>query len=200
MMMKLDAKRMETVGKAKHWCIVAGMKRGLAMVCAAGLIECACQNMPGPYAPPVQRQPLEDFRPYRMSAVVNMSDEDAKQHFVKDITWLDAGSWRWTGKRPTVQVRVRSVDKLRYTIDFAIVEATLRTTGPVTISFLVNDRVLDRVKYPHAGSQHFEKTIPAGWITAEQDVTVGAEVDKLWLSPGGGPELGIILVRMGLTQ
>jgi hypothetical protein len=180
------------------------MKRRLAMGCAAvlavTLTSSACQNMPGPFAPPVQRQPLQDFRPYRASAIVDMADEQATQHFVQDITGLDAGTWRWTGKRPTVRVRLRSADNLRYTIDFAVVEATLRYTGPVTISFLVNDRVLDRARYTRPGSQHFEKAIPAGWTTAGQDVMVGAEVDKPWTPPDGGPLLGMILVRIGLTQ
>jgi len=180
------------------------MKRRLGLTCAAALANMvmisACQNMPGPFAPPVQRQPLADFRSYGMSVIVSMSDENAKEHFVQDITSLEASTWRWTGKRPTVRVRMRSGEHLRYIIDFALVEATLQVTGPVTISFLVNNRVLDRARYDRAGPQHFEKPVPAGWVTAGQDVTVGAEIDKLWVSPDNGAKLGIILVRMGLTQ
>jgi len=176
------------------------MKRGLAMGCVAALFLSSCQNMPGPFAPPVQRQPLGDFRPYRISAIVDMADEDAPNHFVEDITSLDATTWRWTGKRPVVRVRPRSTENLRYTIDFAIAETTLPVTGPVTVSFLVNDRVLDKVRYTRAGLQHFEKAIPQGWIASGQDVTVGAEVDKLWVPPDAGPKLGMILVRIGLTQ
>jgi hypothetical protein len=37
-------------------------------------------------------------------------------------------------------------------------------------------------------------------VTAGQDVTVGADVDKTWADPNGGPNLGIILMRIGLTQ
>jgi len=188
-----------------RWAIVAGMKRwtvlGACVVALAGMLtSSACQNMPGPFAPPVQRQPLADFRPYRISGIVNMSDADAQTRFVQDITGLQAATWRWTGKRPTVRVMTRSTENLKYTIDFAIVEATLATTGPVTVTFLVNDRVLDRARYTHAGSQHFEKPIPAGWVTAGEDVTVGAEVDKLWVPADNSPKLGMILVRMGLTQ
>jgi hypothetical protein len=176
------------------------MKRRLGLACAAVLAGSACQNMPGPFSPPVQRQPLEDFRPYGLSAIVSMSDDNATEHFVQDITSIQTDSWRWTGKRPTVRVRVGSGENLRYTIDFAIVDATLQVTGPVTVTFLVNDRALDRVRYARAGSQHFEKAVPSGWVTAGEDVTVGAEVDKLWTSAGSGPKLGIILVRIGLLQ
>ncbi|HYV63102.1 MAG TPA: hypothetical protein VE958_10535, partial [Bryobacteraceae bacterium] len=63
------------------------MKRRLGLTCAAALANMvmisACQNMPGPFAPPVQRQPLADFRSYGMSAIVSMSDENAKEHFVQ---------------------------------------------------------------------------------------------------------------------
>jgi hypothetical protein len=176
------------------------MKRRLALACLAMLIASACRNVPAAFSPPVQRQPLEDFRPYGVSVVVNMSDEDAPTHFVKDITSVSAPTWRWTGKRPTVRVRVRDSQNLRYSIDFALAEATLLKTGPVTVSFLVNDKVLDRVRYARAGNQHFEKPIPAGWITAGEDTTVGAEIDKLWISPNGGPNLGMILVRIGILQ
>ena len=64
----------------------------------------------------------------------------------------------------------------------------------------MNDRVLDRARYDHVGVQHFEKPVPDGWVTPDQDVTVGAEIDNPWVPSGGGPTLGIILIRIGLTQ
>jgi len=181
------------------------MKRRLGLVCAPVLIASACRNLPGPFAPPVQRQPLEDFRPYRMSAIVDMSDEDARTHFVQDLTSNATPTWRWTGKRPTVRVRMRSaenrsVENIKFTIDFSIAGVMLRNTGPLTVSFLVNDVVLDRVRYERDGVQHFEKAVPPGLVTAGQDTTVGAEIDKTWVPPEGGPQLGIILMRIGLTQ
>ena len=176
------------------------MKRRLGLVCAAVLTGSACRNMPGPFAPPVQRQPLADFRPYRMSAIVDMSDEDARRTSSRTSLRTRHPRGDGPGKQPAVRVRMRSAENLRYTIDFAIAEVMLRNTGPLTVSFLVNDRVLDRVRYDHDGSQHFEKPVPAGWVTAGQDVTVGAEIDKPWIPPEGGPKLGIILMRIGLTQ
>jgi hypothetical protein len=176
------------------------MKRRLAMACAAMLAGSGCQNLPEPYAPPVQRQMLDNFLPYRMQAIVNMSDDDAQTHFVQDITGLETSTWRWTGKKPTVRVRARTSENLRYSIDFALAEATLLATGPVTITFLVNDHVLDRARYTRPGNQHFEKRIPPEWVTAGQDVMVAAEIDKVWVPPQKGPKLGMILVRMGITQ
>ena len=170
------------------------MKRRLALVCAVVLAESGCQNMPEPYAPPVQRPAVEDFHPYRMQAIVSMSDGDAETHFVQDITPLATRTWRWTGQKPTVRVKARTNEELRYTIDFVLPEEHFRETGPVNVAFLVNDRVLDRVHYSSAGEHHFEKPIPMGWITSGQDITVSAEIDKV------SADLGIVLVRIGITQ
>lgn len=171
----------------------------IAPLCAAAFLS-GCQNMPEPYAPPEQRQTFENFRPYRVSQIINMGDVDAEKHFVKDITPTGNGSWNWTGKRPTVSVVMRSVDNLRYTIDFTIAGATFEKTGPVTVSFYVNDHLLDAVHYTAPGNQHFEKTIPDGWVELGKPTTVAAEVDKLWVSPDDGMMLGLILTRIGIEQ
>jgi hypothetical protein len=158
-----------------------------------------CQNMPEPYAPPVQRAPFENFRPYRVSRIVTMSDGDAEQHIVKDIGGL-AGPWRWTGQRPTVRVTPRSNENLRYLIDFTIADSTFRETGPVTVSFFVNDRLLGSRRYTAPGDQHFEAPVPAEWVTPNAGTIVAAEVDKVWVAPADGARLGLILTRLGLTQ
>jgi len=180
--------------------IVAGMKRRLAIAVVAVLPEIGCQNMPEPYAPPVQRPAVENFHPYRMQAIVSMSDDDAQTHFVQDLTPLATSTWRWTGQKPTIRLKARTGEDLRYSIDFVLPEANFRETGPVNIAFLVNDRVLDRVHYGSAGDQHFEKPIPEGWVTAGQDITVGAEVDKVTVDPQKGLKLGMVLVRIGIIQ
>lgn len=161
----------------------------------------ACQNMPEPYAPPVQRQPFENFRPYRVARIVEMSDPYASPHIVQDISdAIEAGTWRWTAQRPTVRVTLKQVENLKYVIDFTVPEATLKVTGPVTVSFTVNGRVLDRMRYATPGAQHFEKAVPADWVEANHDALVGAEIDKVWVAPQDKRTLGFILMRIGLTQ
>jgi hypothetical protein len=160
----------------------------------------ACQKMPETYAPPEQRQPFENFRPYRITRIVSMADGDAAAHFVSGITDISGGSWRWTEQRPTVRLTVRSAENLTYLIDFSIVGTTFAQTGPVTVSFFVNDRLLESVHYTAPGEQHFEKKIPDGWVEANKEVTVAAEIDKVWIPPQEGPHLGFILTRIGLKQ
>jgi hypothetical protein len=157
--------------------------------------------MPEPYAPPVQRSPLEEFRPYRAARIVNMADPDAESYFVRDITGgLEGGAWRWVGKRPTVRVRPRANEGVHYSIDFTLPEVTFKDTGPVTISFLIGDHLLESVRYATAGSKHFDKLVPAEWIAPGEDVLVAAEIDKLWVSKTDGATLGFVLISLGLTQ
>jgi hypothetical protein len=168
---------------------------------AAAAALCACQNMPEPYAPPVQRQPFENFKPYRAIRVVNMSDDDAQDHFVQDIAAKLEGSWRWCQQRPTVWIRMPYNENVRYTIDFTLPEATFQQTGPVTVSFYVNGRLLDQMRYTSPGMLHFEKPVPQDWIKPGDRAMVAAGIDKLWNSPDvPGARLGFILTRIGLTQ
>lgn len=159
----------------------------------------ACQNLPEPYVPPEQRQPFDHFEPYRITRIVNMADGDANQHFVKDILG-DTGQWRWTTKHPEVRVTLRTNQMLRYIIDFTIVGATFKDTGPLEFSFDVNGHELDRLRYTTEGGKHFEKAVPPEWIEPGKETILGAEVDKLWYSPADHQPLGFIITRIGLTQ
>jgi hypothetical protein len=155
--------------------------------------------MPAPFAPPEQRAPFVNFAPYHMSRVIDMADGNAEAHFVRDIGGL-GGDWRWTGKHPEVRVSIRTKEMMACIVDFTIVAATLKDTGPVTLTFFVNDHELDKQTYSTEGARHFEKPVPPDWIEAGKDATVGVEIDKVWISPGDGAALGFVLSRMGLVQ
>jgi hypothetical protein len=167
-----------------------------AVVILLGL--CGCQSVPD-YSPPEQRPSFAGFKAH-LIRVLNMDDPDAPTHFVRDISLGTDTSWRWTGQKPAVKLRIRSVANLKYFIDFTLPEVTFRDTGPVTIAFTVNDHVLDRVRYAAAGYQHFEKAVPQEWLELNKDAVVGAEVDKMWVSKEDGTQFGFILSRIGLIE
>ncbi len=174
--------------------------RFFLLITGLAMLVSSCQNMPEPYAPPVQRQPFEDARPHRMSRIVNVADSDSVAHFVQDIAGGGPAPWKWTNQKPTVKVTPRTNQGLRYVIDFSLPEVTFKVTGPVTLSFLVNDHVLERVPYKAAGEYHFEKAVPPEWVEPLKDTMLAAEIDKVWVSPMDGARLGFILTRIGLTQ
>lgn len=156
--------------------------------------------MPETYAPPVQRQPFENFRPYRDLLLVDLGTLDADSHIVRDIPKDGQGSWRWTGEHPAVEVTLRSVENVTYLIDFSMADATLKDTGPVTLTFDVNGHELGSATYRSAGSYHFEKAVPREWLEVGKPTEVGASIDKMWVSPTDGVKLGFILSHLGLRQ
>lgn len=170
-----------------------------APAAALALSLTACHSLPPAYAPPAQRDPLPEFRPYRVSRLVRMSDADAPSRVAADILGVPA-DWSWTGPRPTVKITLRGTHNVRYVIDFAIADATFSTTGPVTVRFFVNGHTLDTVRYTAPGPQRFEKPVPEEWLTPGEELLVGAEIDKVWVSPTDGVALGFILTRIGLTE
>jgi hypothetical protein len=172
----------------------------MAVLAVALFYLSGCEKMPETYAPPVQRQPFENFRPYRITRVVDMSDGDVDSHVVHDILGTGGASWRWTGQHPTVRVILRQAENLVYTIDFSIADATFKETGPVTLTFFVNDRALGSARYTSPGTYHFEQPVPPNWIQADKESTLGAEIDKVWVAPQDGVKLGMILSRIGLRQ
>jgi hypothetical protein len=169
------------------------------IVCLTAFLG-ACKNLPEAYAPPEQRQIIPEDRPYRLNRVIDMDDAAAPSRFVRDISRMLAANWRWTGQRPAIDIFMRANDGVRFVIDFALPEVNFKTTGPVTLSFYVNNHLLDTVRYSQAGLKHFEKPVPPEWIPAGHESTVSAEIDKLSTDPADGSKLGFILVRMGMTQ
>ncbi|HEY7339226.1 MAG TPA: hypothetical protein VH639_30335 [Bryobacteraceae bacterium] len=156
--------------------------------------------MPETYAPPEQRQPFENFRPYRSNRLISMSDADAEAHIVKDILHDRSQPWSWTRQRPTVRLPGGSNQNLVYLIDFTLPEVTFKDTGTVTLSFYVNDYLLDRVRYTTSGNKHFEKPVPAEWAPDYTEATAAAEIDKLWFGKNDNLGLGFILTSIGLKQ
>lgn len=132
--------------------------------------------------------------------MVEMGDPDANLHIVKDIYNPGNAPWRWSDQNPTIRTLAVASDKLKFRVDFAIWNDSFKITGPVEITFLVNDRPLDKIRYTSAGEKHFEEPIPDGWLSTDTEATLALFVDKLYTSPNDGKHFGVILVRMGLTK
>jgi hypothetical protein len=170
------------------------------MIAGAVSLLAACETTPASYPVPEQSRLPENARPHQLSKMIDMAYGDSAEHFVKDIAPGEPATWRWAYKNPTVKIRLLTNENLRYAIDFSLPNATFKDTGPVTVTFSVNDHALDRIRYDHAGEYHYEKRVPSEWIRVGGDTLVAAEVDKTWIAPRDHKELGLILTRIGLTQ
>jgi hypothetical protein len=95
---------------------------------------------------------------------------------------------------------LRQAENLVYTLDFSIADSTFKDTGPVTLTFFVNDRIIGTRRYTLPGTYHFEQPVPPNWVEAGKEATLAAEIDKVWVAPQDGAKLGFILSRIGLQQ
>lgn len=160
-----------------------------------------CVNIPDSYAPPVQRRPLTGTEPSDVGHFVNLGDRKADAYIVRDVTEsAEGGSWRWTRKRPELRFFLDSIEHLTFTMDFSIAEITMKDTGPVTISILVNGNPLDTLHYNTPGERHFKKPVPEKFLRLKTVNHVSMEIDPVWVSKTDGAVLGFILTRAGFTQ
>jgi hypothetical protein len=160
-----------------------------------------CVNIPDSYAPPIQRKPLTAPQPGGLSHIINMNDPNVLAHIVRDISPnLEGGVFRWAYRRPEMRFALTSTTHLKFVMDFALPAANFEQTGPVTISFYVNDHLLDRVRYDTPGRKTFEKEVPAEWLRTDALTLVATEIDKMYVSPQDGTKLGFPIIRVGFIE
>jgi hypothetical protein len=164
------------------------------------LLLTACDRLTETFPPPEQRHPVEGFNPGPESMMVEMNNPDANLRIVKDIYGATSASWRWSSQNPTVQFLVFSTENLKFVADYAIWDDGFKVTGPLEISFLVNGMLLEKSRFTSPGVKHFEKPVPADWLSVDAPTTIAMFVDKLYVSPHDGKKFGVILVRLGFKQ
>jgi hypothetical protein len=130
---------------------------------------------------------------------VAMRDRRANDHIVRDIDRTDRAEWRWTNQRPELRFTLKTVANLKLAMDFIINEKTFAQTGPVTVTFYVNDHLLAKHRYAGPGPQHFEQPVPAEWLKLGDPTLVAAAVDKPYIAPADGVKLGFLLTRAGFV-
>jgi hypothetical protein len=168
---------------------------------ALSLLLCSCTRYPESYPPPEQRHPVTGGSPDPSAMMVTMTDADAPLHFVKDIDLeAPAGSlWRWAGPQPTLKILAQGTQNLKLSVDFTLWPTAFEQTGPVELTFFVNTRQLDKVRYTTPGDKHFQKPIPEDWLTTEIESTISIAIDKMFVG-SDGKKFGFILSSAGFVQ
>lgn len=161
---------------------------------------CACDRAPESYPVPEQRRPVEGANPVAGNMLIDMESADAARHIVKDVYENGGSAWRWTSGEPTLKVLVFTTLNVKLTADFSLWDEAFKQTGPLELTFLVNGKTLDHVRYTSPGAKHFEKPVPPDWLPTDVESTIEVKVDKLYVAPQDGAKFGIILSRIGFIQ
>ncbi len=171
------------------------------MMLVLTLAGAGCVSIPNTYAPPMERRPVTGYGFNAFGSMVAMNAPDAPEHIVQDISpKVESGAWRWAFRRPVMRFALTRVKGVKVSVDFGLAKEAMDATGPVTLSYFVNDKLLESVRYDKPGKQHYEKPVPPEWLRADSMTTLAIEIDKLFKSPQDGVQLGFILSRAGFIE
>jgi hypothetical protein len=139
--------------------------------------------------------------PDTLAVFMQMENPEVGDHILADIReFVEGTGWRWTNEHPRLSFRLPRTKGWKFRMDFAFPAPNFQDTGPVTVSFLVNGRLLDKVRYTQPGDQHFEKAVPASWLRAGEENVAGADIDPPWIAPRDNVRLGIVLHAAGFVE
>ncbi len=174
---------------------------GLWRVCIFVLLAFSgCNRYPESYPPPEQRGAISPDEMGGLKTFVEASDPYAESYFIRDVRGLESGQWRWTGAEPTLHFVLERTEGLKFIMDYSIAGVTLEQTGPVTLRFSVNGRLLGERRHDTHGQYRFEAPVDPTWLEAGGDTLVKLTVDPPWVSPSDGTKLGIIFSRAGFIE
>lgn len=164
------------------------------------LLAAGCRSEPPWFPVPEQRAPVA-AEEAKLRAYLEMGAANAEDHLVSDVL-LNAGEsgWKWTLQNPKIRFQLPDTEGLKFSIDITLPAVTFDETGPVSIIYRVEGRELGRQRYTKAGYYHFEKPVPAAWLTTKRPVVVHMTIDKLWVAKGDGAQRGFIISQVGFRR
>jgi hypothetical protein len=172
-----------------------------AVLFAAWVICAACGGDVLSYAPPAQRPVLsgEDPEP-GIGRFVRMGDRNAARYLVSGFREAAAGSPnRWADQHAQMRFFLLAVDRLKFTMEFALPDATFKVTGPVTLSVSINGHALDTARFEHAGQMEFSRAVPPAFVRVNDENLVAIDADKVWISEDG-VRLSFVLGSAGFVH
>ncbi|MEO8597357.1 MAG: hypothetical protein ABI759_28825 [Candidatus Solibacter sp.] len=168
-------------------------------LCAAWL-SAGCSREAESFTPPVQKAALLVPKAGELGYFLTMADPHADAYIVQDVAPSGPGTWRWVYDHPVLQFLVPAVPRLKFVMDFSLPERTLRETGPVTLTFSINGRLLDRLRCEQGGELHYAHDVPPDMLRANAINRVAVDPNPVWVSKADGGRLGFILSRAGFTE
>ncbi len=165
------------------------------------LVLIGCPSASDTFPPPLQRQLPAAPEKKPVGRFVNMGDPNAGDYIVREIQRNVEGSgWRWTHEFPELRFVLDRTHGLKFAMDFGFPEYNFKQTGPVTLSFFVNGKLLDKVCYTTFGDRRYEKPVPAAWLKTGSFTEVRIVVDPPWVAPVDKARLGFVLHRAGFVE
>jgi hypothetical protein len=150
---------------------------------------------------PEQEQAIDVPDPPGARWFIAMSEQRADSFVREGIpAGGGAGASRWTREKISLAFHLPRADGWTAALDLEFVDATMRDTGPVTVSVAVNGHTVGELRCERPGRYQFRAAVPPGAIRAGAETVLSAKVDKPWLAKDDGALLGFILHAGGFLR
>lgn len=166
----------------------------------AAILLVSCGGPPDVYAPAIPRKPIDVYGTDAMSAFVRMNSADAPVSIVHDIApAVQAGAWRWASQHAELRFFLPSASGWNAKVEYSVARAVLEETGPLTMTFFVNNAKIDSVRHESDGRFVWQKPVPESILVAGGMNYLRIETDKSGHDAGGHP-ISFILTAAGFVR
>ncbi len=125
---------------------------------------------------------------------------DVERYLVRDfLPNAETPVWRWAGAHPQLRFFIETANELTFSIDYTCAETLFRKTGPVTLTFLANDKPFGQKTCTRPGRAQFSMKVPPGVLVPNAVNLIGIEPDKT-AQGDTGAALGFILFSAGFLS
>lgn len=163
------------------------------------VVAAGCGSRQEWFPVPAQRPSLGEGVAGSLGHFVYMSQGDADAYIAGGMRAQSEGSWRWAHENPILRFYLPEVGRIRFRMEFSFPDDRFRETGPVTLTFAVNGRTFDRVRYDHPGGHQYDRAVPIDLLRQDAVNLVDVTPDKTAILPSG-ERLGFVLTSAGFAE
>jgi hypothetical protein len=166
-----------------------------------GLLATGCTPAPQWYPVPYQRVLTVGADPAGLGEFVNFNQRAAQEYVVAEILEGSPNDvWRWTNQNPTLRFFLLEPQGWEFQVSFTLAESTWKSTGPVGLRVVLNGQELGTATALGQGRHEKSWKVPAELIKPKAENLVRLELDKVFVAPGDGAKLGMILEAAGFKK
>lgn len=169
-------------------------------VVAIALMITGCTPLPDSYPVPEQRPTSHGPDPEGLQAFLVFDNPRTPAYLISDFLDAPPGqSWRWTNSKPTLRLNTAATENIRFRARGAFPHQSHQSLMPVTLSVLLNGKLLGRTTYKAAGDFVFQKDVEPELLQTNGENEVRLELDKVFVATDG-VKLGMILAELGFEK
>jgi hypothetical protein len=157
----------------------------------------SCNEKAPRYHVPQQYQPRTDmalpFIPLLTMGTVNAVDNTIEGILNDDSDWV------WSNDHPKFRCFLHGKARWEFYLNFATVNETMKDTGPVTITIVINGSRFSELTVTKAGQREYVHNVSAE-IALDGLVEIELIINPYWTSPEDHARLGILVHSIGFRE